>query len=278
MTSYHDICRRLTRLYSQGEARAIARMLLEVGFHIDYADAVCGGVERLSPRQKDSLEAMVGRLLQGEPIQYVVGKAPFCGRWFSVDRGCLIPRPETEELCRWVADDACQGDILDMGTGSGCIAITIALECPGARVVACDISDSALRAASCNASGLGARVALARCDILSPQQLPDNSRWDVIVSNPPYVSESERAAMETNVVDYEPAEALFVPDEDPLRFYKAIAAYGAATLRTGGALYLEINPLHAEATREVVAGAGFGSTELRDDQFGKTRFLKGVMI
>ena len=277
INNYNDICRRLGNSYPRGEARAIATMLLEEGFQIDLADALSGAIEALSPCQRDRLEAMVEHLSQGEPIQYVLGKAPFCHRWFSVDKRCLIPRPETEELCRWVEDDDCKGCILDVGTGSGCIAVTLALDCPRTRVAACDISDGALSVAAFNASLLGATVELLRWDILKPPSLSLQRRWNIIVSNPPYVGESERAAMETNVVDYEPGQALFVSDDDPLRFVRAIADYGAATLTKGGTLYLELNPLHAEAAQEVVEGAGFSSTVLRSDQFGKTRFLKGFL-
>lgn len=277
INNYNDICRRLGYSYPRREARAIATMLLEEGFQLGLADALSGAIEALSPCQKDKLEAMVERLSQGEPVQYVLGKAPFCDRWFSVDKRCLIPRPETEELCRWVEDDDCKGCILDVGTGSGCIAVTLALDCPDTRVAACDISHGALSVAAANASLLGATVELLRWDILMPPSSSLQRQWNAIVSNPPYVGEAEKASIGKNVLCHEPHEALFVSDDDPLRFVRAIAAYGAATLTKGGALYLEINPLHAETAQEVVAGAGFSSTSLRSDQFGKTRFLKGFL-
>lgn len=217
------------------------------------------------------------RLTRSEPVQYVLGQAEFCGRRFAVGPGVLIPRPETEDLCRWVcADAAARGggatDVLDIGTGSGCIAVTLALGIGGARVAAWDVSADALAAARSNAASLGAAVDFSQTDALRPPR--DEAAWDIIVSNPPYVCDSERDAMDSNVLDYEPPQALFVPDADPLRFYRAIGRYAATALRPGGALYFEINPMFAQRFDGLALDCGLGAAEVRPDRFGRQRLVK----
>lgn len=271
--TYEEICSRLSALYEAGEAKAIARWVLDVRFGLSMADILCGKVAAL-PQQE--LEAIVGRLEQGEPVQYVLGLADFCGLQFHVEPGVLIPRPETEELCRWslpLAPYSWRGSLLDIGTGSGCIACTLAAALPEAVVTAWDISETALRVARENAIRSHVRVTFEKVDIL---KLPLTSYdWDVIISNPPYICEQERSTMERNVLDYEPSEALFVPDDDPLLFYRAISDYALHALKQGGALFFEINPLHAEELRQHLKAKGFG-VEQREDQFGKIRFTKAI--
>ena len=268
--TYEEISSRLSALYETGEAKAIARWVLDVGFGLSMADILCGKVAAL-PQQE--LEAIVRRLERGEPVQYVLGLADFCGRQFHVEPGVLIPRPETEELCRWMIETGIGGAVLDIGTGSGCIACTLAAAQPEAKVTAWDISETALRVASENAKRCHVHVTFERVDVL---QAPLTSHlWDMIVSNPPYICERERSIMDRNVLEHEPHTALFVPDDDPLLFYRAISDYALQALRPEGALFFEINPLHAELLRRHLEAKGF-CVEQREDQFGKIRFTKAI--
>jgi len=184
----------------------------------------------------------------------------------------LIPRPETYELCQWSIDAFKGGTILDIGTGSGCIACTIAAALPLAAVTAWDVSETALSVACGNAKRTNVQVSFERVDALNIPPTPD--RWDIIISNPPYICERERAAMERNVLDYEPAEALFVPDDDPLLFYRAIAAYGQGALKPGGRLYFELNPLYASDVQHLLSMMLYHNIEIKEDQYGKQRMIR----
>lgn len=280
----HDLRQRLIPLYEAGEAEAIVRWVLDVRFGLSWADILCGKVEALSADRQRELEEIMLRLEKGEPVQYVLGVADFCGRQFHVEPGVLIPRPETAELCRWImtqGDGLTQGDgssvsLLDIGTGSGCIAVTLALEMPETKVTAWDISDDALRIAQKNATLFDASVSFRKQDALNPPN--DENRWDLIVSNPPYICDREKATMAQNVTGYEPHLALFVPDDNPLRFYRAIAHYAVKALKTQGCLYFELNPLYAQETAVMLQAEGFVETEIRQDQYGKERFLKAMKI
>ena len=272
--------RRLSGIYETDEAKTIVRWVLSEKFGLSLTDIVCGKVDNLTEEECIVLEKTMLRLEQGEPVQYVLGVAEFCGRRFHVEPGVLIPRPETGELCRWISQKnrpSVTSQILDVGTGSGCIAITLALEIPEAKVTAWDISEEALRIAQKNAEALGAEVAFKKRDALDSSlctihySLP---LWDVIVSNPPYVCQKEAAGMERHVLEHEPHLALFVPDDDPLRFYRAIAKYALKTLKPNGLLYFELNPLYARETEAMVRRIGFAETEIKQDMFGKQRFLK----
>ena len=271
--SYQELWHRLAAVYDDREAKAVAQWLLDTAFGLSMADVLCDGLARLTPAEHERLELMLARLEQGEPVQYVVGKADFCGRQFQVEPGVLIPRPETAELCQWIVDDVSRSApaILDIGTGSGCIAVTLALDIPDSRVTAWDISEPALRIARQNAATAGAAVALERCDALCPTAF---APWDIIVSNPPYIYSKERAAMTRNVLDYEPREALFAPDDNPLLFYQRIADYARRTLTPGGSLYFELNPLLADAVGDYLQRCGLRQPQIREDQFGKRRFIK----
>ena len=275
--TYDELWRPLAAVYDEGEARAIVRYVLDVRFGLSPADVYCGKVTQLSADRQHELGEIMRRLMQAEPVQYVLGEADFCGRTFCVEPGVLIPRPETEDLCAWAVESAAARRVaapalLDIGTGSGCIAVTLALDIDGARVEAWDVADVPLRVASANAARLGAEVSVSRVDALRPPR--DVARWDMVVSNPPYVCLSERAAMEPNVLAYEPAEALFVPDDDPLRFYRAIADYASAALKPCGELFFEINPLLAAEMQAMLTAAGLGPAEMRRDRFGRERLLK----
>lgn len=293
--TYHDICQRLTPLYGQQEAKAMTRMLLEDLFSLSFADILCGATEHLSDADTLRLQQSVDRLLDAEPLQYVTGTAFFCGHPFHVAPGVLIPRPETE----WMVDTAVgiatasAPRILDIGTGSGCIAISISLALSDrhCHTEAWDISEDALRIAADNAARLGAEVKFRRRDALrleedfpaeenqgGAEELSDTNAaaesWDIIVSNPPYICNREAADMHANVLRHEPHLALFVPDTDPLLFYRAIARYAMRSLRKGGWLLFECNTLYAHDTARMAADMGFATSVVEDDCFGKPRFVK----
>ena len=269
--NYEQLCQRLSNVYDTGEAKAIVRWVLDVRFGLSTADIYCGKVTQLSPNDQAELEKIMQRLEKAEPVQYVLGVADFCGRQFYVAPGVLIPRPETAELCHLIAEDG-GADVLDIGTGSGCIAITLALDIADAKVTAWDISDDALAIAQQNAKTLGADVSFEKRDALNISQT--SIIWDVIVSNPPYICRKEAAEMEENVLKYEPDTALFVPDDDPLLFYRHIMNYAASALRQEGRLYFEINPIYADSIVEQLQQLGFADVQKIDDQFCKTRFIK----
>lgn len=244
------------------------------------------GINRISYYTKDALapdaerdsrlENALARLAKGEPLQYVLGYSPFCGLNFKVDGHVLIPRPETAELVDWVAADAREsGALLDIGTGSGCIAVTLAHRLPHWKVTGWDVSDGALEVARENSRMNGTDVEFSRVDILSAPALEYG--LDVIVSNPPYVMEQEKRDMENRVLSYEPHLALFVPDDDALRFYRAIAELGSKALKKDGALYFEINPLMASAMEEMLVSYGYHDVEIRLDIFGKKRMIKAIL-
>ena len=276
--TYEELWHRLTPLYEPGEAKAIVRLLLDERYGLSWADVLGGKVTELSANDQTELEKMMLRLENGEPIQYIIGVADFCGRQFRVAPGVLIPRPETEELCRWIISQKGQSplcEILDIGTGSGCIAITLALEQPDAHVTAWDISDEALRIAQENAISLGANVCFKKEDILN---IPHSSKYSLIVSNPPYIQPKERDGMAENVLGYEPSLALFAPEENPIVFYQRIGEYAWQSLHEGGQLWFELNPLTAEDVSNYLQCLGFIDIEIRQDQFGKQRFLKATKI
>ena len=286
---YEELWQRLTPLYDAGEAKAIVRLVLDECYGLSWADVLGGKVSELSANDQTELEKIMLRLEKGEPVQYIIGVADFCGRQFHVEPGVLIPRPETEELCRMVIEEreiSQKGqsplcEILDIGTGSGCIAITLALELPDAKVTAWDISDDALRIASANAKALGASVTFQHHDALDSSLITHHSslpKWDFIVSNPPYICRKEADGMDKNVLGYEPHEALFVPDDDPLLFYRAIARYATKALKPNGYLFFEINPLYADDLTQLLGEMLCYNAEILNDQFGKPRFLKATKI
>ena len=314
--TYSEIWHRIATSYDDGEARAIARILIEELFGLSYADIVCGATEQLSADDTLRLDTAIRRIEQGEPLQHVLGYADFCGNRFCVNGSVLIPRPETE----WLVDegaklmDGCIASdetqhkaphspkrILDIGTGSGCIAISLKLRLGDAYVEAWDISEEALRTAESNAQALKAEVTFRKRDALKAEeeclqggalvssaptgQTKDSinsneasttaAPWDLIVSNPPYICDSERSAMDDNVLLHEPHTALFVPDDDPLRFYRAIARYALLTLNPGGTLLFECNTRYAEATGTMLSDMGFEEVTVSDDCFNLPRFVRG---
>ena len=285
--TYNELWRQLTQVYDDYEAKAIARMVYEVRFGLMPSDLFIGKDTQLSTDDQKLLAEITQRLLTGEPIQYVLGEAEFGGRTFHVEPGVLIPRPETYELCQWIMEErrgkkekGRNTSILDIGTGSGCIACTLAAELADAEVTAWDISDDALRIATENAKRTNVHVSFEKVDVLNTSLLNRErpaTGLDIIVSNPPYICNKERATMERNVLEHEPELALFVPDDDPLLFYRTIARFAAKTLNPGGALYFEINPLYVSEMQQMLSEEGFSHTEIRNDQFGKQRFTKSCL-
>lgn len=285
--TYNELWRQLTQVYDDYEAKAIARMVYEVRFGLMPSDLFIGKDTQLSTDDQKLLAEITQRLLTGEPVQYVLGEAEFGGRTFHVEPGVLIPRPETYELCQWIMEErrgkkeeGRNTSILDIGTGSGCIACTLAAELADAEVTAWDISDDALRIATENAKRTNVHVSFEKVDVLNTSLLNRErpaTGLDIIVSNPPYICNKERATMERNVLEHEPELALFVPDDDPLLFYRTIARFAAKTLNPGGALYFEINPLYVSEMQQMLSKEGFSHTEIRNDQFGKQRFTKSCL-
>ena len=297
MKTYQQLWQSLTPLYDAGEAQAIVRTVLDVKYGMTLTDIICGKVNEISADEERKLEEIIIRLQKGEPVQYVLGEADFAGRPFHVEPGVLIPRPETAELCQWIEKDMIEksivssGDspedssenspqatddaklILDICTGSGCIAITLGLNIPNSEVTGWDISEDALRIARGNVEMLKARnVRIEYQDALALPKAAEAA--DLIVSNPPYICEKEKADMEKNVLEHEPSLALFVPDEDPLKFYRAIAEYASSTLKPEGALYFEINPIYEKETREMLLKLDFKDIETKEDAFGKKRMMR----
>ena len=276
--TYNEMWRQLAQIYIEGEAKAIARMTYEERFGLTLSDIYLGKDTQLSADNQTELEEIAKRLLQGEPIQYILGHADFCGRPFLVNENVLIPRPETEELCQWITSQGVCPPmrLLDIGTGSGCIAITLAAEIPQAEVTAWDISAEALEVARENAKRANVHVSFEQVDVLNSQLSIVNCQFDLIVSNPPYICNKEREAMEPNVLEHEPHTALFVPDDDPLLFYRTIALYGQTALKDGGWLYFEINPLYAKDVCNMLGPMSYDDVETKTDQYGKQRMIRAM--
>ena len=279
MKTYQEFWQSLTPLYDAGEAQAIVRTVLDVEYGMTLTDIICGKVNELSSDEERNLEEIITRLQNGEPVQYVLGEADFAGRTFHVEPGVLIPRPETAELCQWIEEEVSsleadeRKQILDICTGSGCIAITLGLNIPNSEVTGWDISEDALRIAQGNVEML--KAGNVRIEYQNALMLPKTAEAaDIIVSNPPYICEKEKADMEKNVLEHEPSIALFVPDEEPLKFYRAIAEYASSALKSEGALYFEINPIYEKETREMLEELGFKDIETKEDAFGKKRMMK----
>ena len=298
MKTYQQFWQSLTPLYDAGEAQAIVRTVLDVEYGMTLTDIICGKVNELSSDEERNLEEIITRLQNGEPVQYVLGEADFAGRTFHVEPGVLIPRPETAELCQWIEEEVSSLDaddpkqILDICTGSGCIAITLGLTLPNSEVTGWDISEDALRIAQGNVEMLKARnvrieyqdalmlpkaaEAAEAAEISEAAESSLSKSWNIIVSNPPYICEKEKADMEKNVLEHEPSIALFVPDKEPLKFYRAIAEYASSALKSEGALYFEINPIYEKETREMLQDLGFKDIETKEDAYGKKRMMKAM--
>jgi release factor glutamine methyltransferase len=267
-------CRKeLKQHYGATEGYALYRMVMEECFGLTHTDILLGKDSQISEENQTRLLKITSRLLKNEPVQYILGYTHFCGHKFVVRPGVLIPRPETEllvqkvtELCHNI-DGIATPEVLDIGTGSGCIAVSMALA--GCHVTAMDISEDALGIAMENAANLNAEVVFMHENILQPSHT--DKQWNIIASNPPYICLHEAEDMERNVLDYEPHNALFVPDTDPLIFYRAIASYAMSHLSPGGWLCIEINQAYAYEMKSLLSSFGFKDVTISQDQYGKDR-------
>lgn len=277
--AYYDLKGSLQTLYDEGEATAIAHAIME---YITGADKL----ERLT--EKDVLFTEIQQqqyidtkamLLQAAPVQYIVGKTWFLGREFVVNDSVLIPRPETEELVEWIIKDNAgkQPTIIDIGTGSGCIAISLKLGLPESEVTACDVSSGALLVARINASKLHAQVEVKHIDFLNPEQVATLGKYDIIASNPPYIPESDKDTIHDNVLKHEPHVALFVPTDDALLFYRIIADFGKKHLNDNGLIYCELDRDYAMQAKTLFEEKGYCNVEVRKDMAGNTRMLKAAL-
>lgn len=282
----------LTEIYEHQEAANIASLLLEHITGLSKPERVSGKEIQLSPAQTDQLQNDLQRLKSHEPVQYIMSKAWFYGMELYVDNAVLIPRPETEELVKWIVDDVkasgkdvftrgsgeadetTQIKIIDVGTGSGCIALALKKAMPKAEVWGCDISEEALNVARRNGSSLDIRVDFQGLNFLDEAQQKQLPMVDIIVSNPPYVPEKDKEEMWANVVDHEPHVALFVPDEDALLFYRALAEFGKKRLYNGGSIYLEIHESLGINVVNLFQENGYTNVELKKDMQGKERMVK----
>ncbi len=272
---HNSIATELREVYPEMEAKNIASILLEELYGISQTDLVLNNLIQSYNRKK--IEEVISRLKRNEPIQYVLGKAHFYGRDFKVNPNVLIPRKETEELVDHIIKDhpSFNGRILDIGTGSGCIPITMSIELTDATVEAVDISQDALETARENAKLLNANIVFHQLDTLSKEHLP--STYDIIVSNPPYVMAREKKLIQANVLNHEPHLALFVEDGDPLAFYNAIISKATRSLNPKGMLYFEINEQFGNEVSEVMENAGFRNIKIIKDMQGKDRIVKGFL-
>ena len=273
MSIVRQIEKELSGFYPLGELKALVRLLLQHVAGWSLVDMLTHNDLILTAAQQTQIADAVERLKCYEPIQYILGATEFDGLRFRVDARALIPRPETAELVSLVAESvAPDAAVLDIGTGSGCIAVSLAKRLPQAKISAYDVSPEALTLAAENARNQNVTIDFRQMDIL--HEVPaDAPVFDAIVSNPPYVTDSERASMDANVRDYEPALALFVPDDDPLLFYRAIADFAVLHLAVGGQLFFEINHRFGAATAALLQSKGFDKVSVLRDTFGKERFV-----
>lgn len=257
------------------EVQAMIRIICEDIFNYDPVDVALRQESELPDFAQERITDLIARMRRHEPLQHIIGWARFHGHKFKVTPAVLIPRPETEQLVDLIVNENPASDlrVLDMGTGSGCIAISLARALKFASVDALDVSRDALAVARENAAALKVKVRFFESDMLLPQPA---ATYDIIVSNPPYICWSERESMERNVKDYEPGQALFVPDNDPLMFYKAIAPYAQQSLERGGRLYLEINQRFGNEVKRLLEDHGFEDVRIIQDSFGKVRFAAAV--
>jgi release factor glutamine methyltransferase len=275
----------IVHIYDKNEANNIADLLMENITRLPRAERILKRNETLSLSQKNSLSQFIGRLQNHEPVQYIINEAWFAGMKFYIDKNVLIPRPETEELVDWVIKEfriqdlpaGSQGKefrILDVGTGSGCIAIALKKKLPHAEVWACDVSEEALNVARINADSLNATVDFVPLDFLDKEQRKQLPHIDIVVSNPPYVPQKDKSEMKKIVIDHEPEIALFVPDEEPLIFYSTLADFGKEKLNRGGSVYVEIHEELGEQVKNLFHSKGYSSVELKKDLQGKNRMIK----
>lgn len=275
------ILNKLRSIYTDGESSQITDWVMENLTGSKKAERMLYKNADITHTEEEQLKQYIERLLKHEPVQYVLNESWFCGQKFYVDRNVLIPRPETEELVEWIVRDSKEKDsklkILDIGTGSGCIPVSLKTKLPAAEVWSCDISSGAITIAKKNAALVNADIHFLELDFLNKEEWDKLSAFDIIVSNPPYVPENDKGQMQSNVLHYEPATALFVPDNDPLIFYKAIAEFGKSHLGKSGCIYTEIHESLGEKTMAVFKSAGYVS-ELKKDMQEKDRMIRSGLI
>ena len=276
----------IATIYEKSEADAITEIVMEHITRWSRPERHLNKDIPLSFAQKKLLAQLILRLQQHEPIQYLINEAWFAGMIFYVDRNVLIPRPETEELVCWISSEwesairnrqsANPTKILDIGTGSGCLAIALKNKLPNAEMWACDVSEQALNVARMNADALNATIDFIPLDFLDRGQWRQLPCVDIIVSNPPYIPARDKNEMKRNVLEFEPATALFVPDNDSLVFYNAIADFGKEKLNEKGTIYVEIHESLGEAIKNLFQSKGYDSVELRKDMQGKDRMIRAI--
>ncbi|MDD3079612.1 MAG: peptide chain release factor N(5)-glutamine methyltransferase [Paludibacter sp.] len=267
----------LNGLYPEEEIRGITKILLSEVTGFSFSQLIINKNTKISDEQNFLFCSFVEKLKNFEPLQYILGKTEFMGLNFIVNPSVLIPRPETEELVEWILNDLAAGKykkVLDIGTGSGCIPVALKKNVPDALVAGVDVSEDALDVAKQNARINGVDVNFNVMDILLAEDV--GAEYDIIVSNPPYIPERDKAEMHPNVLDYEPHLALFVPDDDPLKFYKAIADFAKKYLAENGQLYFEIHRDFGLAVKSMLLEKGFGNIELRRDLSGNDRMIKAM--
>ena len=271
----------LQTLYPEREIKAMIRVLLEHYGNFSSAKQHAFPETIINEEIENKLTKALQMLSFGQPLQYVTGETYFCGLRIEVNEKVLIPRPETEELVQWAINELSGNDnanIIDLCTGSGCIAIALAKRFPQASVSACDISEEALTIAQGNAQNNHVHIHFSQCNILTPVNTANAPVYSLIICNPPYVRLSERVAMHKNVLDFEPAQALFVDDADSLVFYRAIVAFAQQTLAPDGCIMTEINEALGRETAHLFRESGFAKVSLRKDINGKDRMLKAEKV
>lgn len=271
---FRDLQKQITLHEDSSEIKSILFLVLESVLGLSQSDIAADRPVLLSESQQQKLNEIISRINAEEPVQYILGSSYFYGRKFNVNPSVLIPRAETEVLIEEIlkeVDPFSPGAILDIGTGSGCIAITLAKELPAKRVLAMDVSEGALKTAVENAQQLGASIELFKMNVLT-DALPALP-FEVLVSNPPYVTDSESHAMKKNVLAYEPHLALFVPDHDPFVFYSMIARKGFEALTDAGKVFVEINERYGNEVADIFKDAGFTTIRMVKDLQGKNRIV-----
>jgi release factor glutamine methyltransferase len=271
----------LSPLMGENEAAAVTFRVMEEVLSLRRMDLVFRHHENVAPGKVDELLLILKRLEVGEPVQYVLGTAPFLGRNFIVNKNVLVPRPETEELVLWILDDTSsvpKGRLLEPCTGSGCMAITLALERPQWEVCAFDVSEGALDVARINAERNSATLRLHHIDLFDMDSIDyiSSARWDIMACNPPYIPFADASTLAPAVLQHEPHLALFEPDNEPLKFYRALGELAMKSLRPGGSLYVEVHENHADATAKLFLDYGLTGVIIRRDIFDKPRMIKAV--
>ncbi len=275
---FNDMLSQITPFYQKREAQSLAYLTFKQVFGFDKYYIYQNSGTEVNRHHLDRVNKIIHSLKMHKPIQYIFGETEFYNIRIKVNEHTLIPRPETEEMIDWIirSNEKEEPEILDIGTGSGCIAIALKKAIPKAGVTGCDIDKTILETASQNSKLNQVLIRFIICDILKQQKYFSPEKFDLVVSNPPYVTEKEKEQMNPNVLLWEPHSALFVPDDDPMKFYKKIISEAKKILKPGGSLFLEINENHSREIYQLLSSFQFGNIEIRKDLSGKYRMAKGV--